>query len=46
LRLFTTPISRRLLLKGAGVSMALPLLDAMSPLRALAGKSNKGTKPA
>lgn len=43
--MFTTPISRRLLLKGAGVSMALPLLDAMSPLRALASGNSKGSKP-
>ncbi len=43
--MFTSPISRRLLLKGAGASMALPLLDAMTPLRALAAGSDKGSKP-
>ena len=30
------PLSRRLLLRGAGVAMALPWLEAMSPARAAA----------
>ncbi len=33
-------ISRRTLLRGAGASLALPLLDAMSPLTALAASGN------
>ncbi|MCW5560240.1 MAG: DUF1552 domain-containing protein, partial [Verrucomicrobiae bacterium] len=39
------PISRRTLLKGLGVSMALPWLEAMSPLRALAGSTAAGSVP-
>lgn len=31
------PLSRRTLLRGAGVALAVPLLDAMYPMRALAG---------
>lgn len=32
-------LSRRTFLRGAGVAIALPLLDAMGPLKALAGES-------
>ena len=35
----TTPISRRTVLRGLGVSMALPLLDAMLPNLAVGGSS-------
>jgi hypothetical protein len=38
-----TPISRRTLLKGMGVTMALPLLEAMTPLR-LFGSPSATTK--
>ena len=30
-RLLTAPLSRRTLLRGAGVTLGLPLLEAMSP---------------
>ncbi len=33
------PLARRTFLRGAGVAMALPLLDAMSPLRGADGKT-------
>lgn len=39
--LFQTPISRRTVLRGLGVSMALPLLEAMLPRRAVAASSLK-----
>ena len=35
----TAPISRRTMLKGIGATLALPLLDAMRPLRAAVAKS-------
>ncbi len=38
-------ISRRTLLKGIGVSMSLPLLEAMRPLTALANSANKTGAP-
>ncbi len=40
-----TPISRRTLLKGVGVSMALPWLNAMAPLQTLAKDSARGGRP-
>jgi hypothetical protein len=39
------PISRRTLLKGVGVTMALPLLNAMAPVRSLAAGSTAPAKP-
>ncbi len=39
------PISRRTLLKGVGVTMALPLLNAMAPVRSLAAGSPATGKP-
>jgi Protein of unknown function (DUF1552) len=39
------PISRRTLLKGVGVTMALPLLNAMAPIRGLAAGSPAAGKP-
>src|SRR5689334_23045428 len=35
-------ISRRAVLRGLGVAVALPALDAMAPLRAFAGDAPKG----
>ncbi|MCC9599298.1 DUF1552 domain-containing protein [Stieleria sp. JC731] len=39
------PISRRTLLRGAGVSIALPLLDSMSPTRLLSAASTPNKTP-
>lgn len=39
--LFHTPLSRRTVLRGLGVSMALPLLEAMLPRRAFAASNLK-----
>jgi hypothetical protein len=41
----TRPISRRTILRGLGVSVALPLLDAMTPARAPALKASVPTAP-
>ncbi|MBC8140414.1 MAG: DUF1552 domain-containing protein [Armatimonadetes bacterium] len=41
----TTPISRRRLLQGTGTAFALPLLDAMMPLTALAQSGAKAVAP-
>lgn len=43
-RMTATPISRRTMLKGLGVSMALPLLEAMVPHRLLAAPA-AGARP-
>jgi len=39
------PISRRTMLKGVGASLALPLLDAMRPLRALGDTTATASAP-
>ncbi|MBN9503793.1 MAG: DUF1552 domain-containing protein [Armatimonadetes bacterium] len=39
------PINRRTFLRGVGTAMALPLLDAMLPLNALAQSAAKAVKP-
>jgi hypothetical protein len=41
----TRPISRRTVLKGIGVTMCLPLLEAMQPLAAFGAKAHKKRKP-
>ena len=43
--LFHKHISRRTILKGVGASIALPLLDAMSPAMMAAAKTAAGTAP-
>ena len=41
----TTALNRRTLLRGVGTLMALPLLDAMAPVGAMAQTSAKAAKP-
>ena len=43
--MITKPISRRTLLQGLGVSMALPVLEAMSPSLMFAGAAEAATPP-
>src|SRR5262245_63427947 len=38
-------MSRRMVLKGLGTAVALPMLEAMRPALALAGDSSAATKP-
>jgi len=44
-RMNAKPISRRTMLRGVGVTMALPFLDAMGPLRALASAGSAAVRP-
>src|SRR5262245_29392853 len=44
MRLSTTPISRRTVLRGLGVTMALPMLEAMVPARAASAAAKPATR--